>query len=95
VFLLPFATILTISVSPTSSHFSSNPKIVKMSLRLAAVKLAGFTCRRNLTLSAVALQQKAAADPIQQLFVEKVREYATKKKSSGGKLVSICNLICR
>jgi F-type H+-transporting ATPase subunit 6 len=66
-----------------------------MSLRLAAVKLAGFTCRRNLTLSAVALQQKAAADPIQQLFVEKVREYATKKKSSGGKLVSICNLICR
>jgi len=33
-----------------------------------------FTCRRNSTLSAVALQQKAAADPIQQLFCRKSRD---------------------
>ena len=58
-----------------------------MSLRLAVVSFVRFNSRRHLTLSAVALQQKVAADPIQQLFVEKVREYATKKKSSGGKLV--------
>ena len=58
-----------------------------MSLRLAAANLFRFSCRRNLTLSAVALQQKVAADPIQQLFAEKVREYANKKKASGGKLV--------
>lgn len=59
-----------------------------MSLRLAAVSFVRFNARRNLTLSAVAMQQKVAADPIQQLFVEKVREYANKKKASGGKLVS-------
>ena len=58
-----------------------------MSLRLAAVSFVRFNAQRNLTLSAVAMQQKVAADPIQQLFVEKVREYATKKKASGGKLV--------
>ena len=57
-----------------------------MSLRLAAVSFVRYNTRRNLTLSAVALQQKAS-DPIQQLFVKKVREYATKKKASGGKLV--------
>ena len=31
--------------------------------------------------------QKAATDPIQGLFVEKIRDYATKKTASGGKLV--------
>ncbi len=64
-------------------------KLCKMSsLRLAAVSILRFNARRNLTLSAVAMQQKVAADPIQQLFAEKVREYANKKKASGGKLVS-------
>ena len=63
-----------------------------MSLRLAAVSFVRLSSQRNLTLSAVALQQKAS-DPIQQLFVEKVREYATKKKASGGKLVSFAWLL--
>ena len=63
-------------------------RIAKMSLRLAAVNLVRLSCRRNLTLAAVAMPPKLATDPIQQLFVEKVREYATKKKASGGKLVS-------
>ncbi|XP_077296975.1 ATP synthase, coupling factor 6 [Arctopsyche grandis] len=39
--------------------------------------------RRNLGLAAPALQK--ASDPIQQLFVDKIREY--KQKSGGGKLV--------
>eukprot|EP00096_Caligus_rogercresseyi_P001568 TRINITY_DN125_c0_g1_i1.p1 TRINITY_DN125_c0_g1~~TRINITY_DN125_c0_g1_i1.p1 ORF type:complete len:110 (+),score=54.31 TRINITY_DN125_c0_g1_i1:330-659(+) len=39
---------------------------------------------RSLSLGAVSLQQKAAVDPVQQIFVDKVREYATKKKTSGG-----------
>ncbi|ESO83337.1 hypothetical protein LOTGIDRAFT_236637 [Lottia gigantea] len=43
-------------------------------------------CRRNIGFTAVALQQ-AKLDPIQQLFVNKIREYAQKKKSAGGKLV--------
>jgi hypothetical protein len=60
-----------------------------MSLRLAVNTLVRYNARRHLTLSAVAMQQKVAADPIQQLFVEKVREYATKKKASGGKLVNM------
>ncbi|MCL4148298.1 UNVERIFIED_CONTAM: hypothetical protein GTU68_050892 [Idotea baltica] len=39
--------------------------------------------RRNYGVSSVLLQK--ASDPIQQLFVDKVREYA--QKSAGGKLV--------
>jgi len=31
--------------------------------------------------------QTAAVDPIQKLFVDKIRDYAQKSKSSGGKLV--------
>ncbi|XP_033227810.1 ATP synthase-coupling factor 6, mitochondrial [Belonocnema kinseyi] len=39
--------------------------------------------KRNIGITAPALQK--ATDPIQQLFVDKIREY--KSKSSGGKLV--------
>ncbi|XP_043472969.1 ATP synthase-coupling factor 6, mitochondrial [Leptopilina heterotoma] len=39
--------------------------------------------KRNIGITAPALQ--AASDPIQKLFVDKIREY--KSKSSGGKLV--------
>ena len=38
--------------------------------------------RRSLSTSLPAVQK--ASDPIQQLFVDKVREYADKKKSLGG-----------
>ncbi|KAB7503258.1 ATP synthase-coupling factor 6, mitochondrial [Armadillidium nasatum] len=41
--------------------------------------------RRNYGVSAVLYQK--ASDPIQQLFVDKIREYAQKKKTAGGKLV--------
>ena len=40
--------------------------------------------QRNLATSSVALQP---LDPIQELYVNKIREYAAKKKASGGKLV--------
>merc|ERR1712062_581068 len=44
------------------------------------------TARRNIGVSAVAAQKAAAVtDPIQQLFLNKIREYKT--KSAGGKLV--------
>ena len=42
--------------------------------------------QRNLATSYV-LANKVAVDPIQGLFVEKIREYATKKKAAGGKFV--------
>ena len=53
--------------------------------RLAASPSANLALRRGLALSC-ASQQKAS-DPIQQLFVDKVREYADKKAKAGGKLV--------
>nr|XP_054760107.1 ATP synthase-coupling factor 6, mitochondrial-like [Lytechinus pictus] len=46
--------------------------------------------RRNLGVSSVVMAKtKAAApaDPVQKLFVDKIREYSNKKKSAGGKLV--------
>jgi len=58
-----------------------------MALRLVAQTVCRIQGQRGLCLSAVATQQNVAADPIQQLFVNKVREYAQKKKASGGKLV--------
>ncbi|XP_041373294.1 ATP synthase-coupling factor 6, mitochondrial-like [Gigantopelta aegis] len=42
--------------------------------------------QRNIGVSAAAAQ-KMNLDPIQQLFVEKIRDYANKSKSIGGKLV--------
>uniref|UniRef100_A0A182J482 Uncharacterized protein n=2 Tax=Anopheles atroparvus TaxID=41427 RepID=A0A182J482_ANOAO len=45
----------------------------------------GLQARRNYGVSAVLLSK--ATDPIQQLFVTKLRDYAQKSKSAGGKLV--------
>ena len=36
--------------------------------------------KRNIYISAPALQQAAALDPIQQLFIDKIRDYANKSK---------------
>ncbi|XP_071477296.1 ATP synthase-coupling factor 6, mitochondrial-like [Diadema antillarum] len=44
--------------------------------------------RRNLGASSVLLAKaKAPSDPVQKLFVDKIREYGNKKKAAGGKLV--------
>ncbi|XP_029732504.2 ATP synthase-coupling factor 6, mitochondrial [Aedes albopictus] len=48
-----------------------------------AARMLGAQARRNYGVSAVVLSK--ATDPIQQLFVNKLRDY--KSKSSGGKLV--------
>ncbi|XP_067675994.1 ATP synthase-coupling factor 6, mitochondrial-like [Haliotis asinina] len=40
--------------------------------------------QRNVGVTAVAAQK---TDPIQQLFIDKIREYSQKSKSAGGKLV--------
>merc|ERR1712241_1209686 len=55
------------------------------STMLTAASFVRTCTRRNLATSYKAAA--AAADPIQQLFVDKVRDYANKKKSAGGKLV--------
>ncbi|GFG36589.1 hypothetical protein Cfor_06200 [Coptotermes formosanus] len=41
--------------------------------------------RRNIGICAPVLQK--ATDPIQQLFIDKIREYAKKSSAAGGKLV--------
>nr|CAD7589119.1 unnamed protein product [Timema genevievae] len=43
--------------------------------------------RRNIGICAPALQK--ASDPIQQLFIDKVKEYRQKSSSLGGKLVDV------
>ena len=59
-------------------------------LSVTSLRAAGFVrlqLRRNLATTSLILQQKQAVDPIQQIFVDKVREYAKKKTAGGGKLV--------
>ncbi|ETN60559.1 mitochondrial ATP synthase coupling factor 6 [Anopheles darlingi] len=52
---------------------------------VSAARVMGLQARRNYGVSAVLLAK--ASDPIQQLFVNKLREYAQKSQSAGGKLV--------
>ncbi|NWH66956.1 ATP5J factor, partial [Geococcyx californianus] len=40
--------------------------------------------RRNIGLSAIAFNKARDLDPIQKLFVDKIREYNTKSKQAGG-----------
>jgi len=59
------------------------------SLRLTpqVQRFAWNLARRNLGISAVLAQKGQATDPIQKLFVQKIREYDQKAKASPGKLV--------
>ncbi|XP_058119171.1 ATP synthase-coupling factor 6, mitochondrial [Anopheles ziemanni] len=52
---------------------------------VSAARIMGVQARRNYGVSAVLLSK--ATDPIQQLFVTKLRDYAQKSKGAGGKLV--------
>jgi len=54
-----------------------------MSLRAASVSLA----RRCLSTNTPAMAAAAQADPIQSLFVNKIQEYAAKKKAADGGMV--------
>ncbi|XP_076838987.1 ATP synthase peripheral stalk subunit F6, mitochondrial [Brachyhypopomus gauderio] len=42
------------------------------------------TLRRNVGLSAVLFNRAKDLDPVQKLFLDKIREYNTKSKSTGG-----------
>ena len=64
--------------------------------RLASSSVSAGIIRRNIGVTAYALQKaappgaSAGMDPIQKLFLEKVREYKTKSKKIGeGKLVDV------
>ncbi|XP_051914911.1 ATP synthase-coupling factor 6, mitochondrial isoform X1 [Hippocampus zosterae] len=45
---------------------------------------ASLTLRRNIGLSAVVLNRAKELDPVQKLFLDKIRDYNTKIKASGG-----------
>ena len=59
--------------------------ISRQTLKLASTALRP-ALQRNLATSYI-LAKAATVDPVQGSFLEKVREYATKKKAAGGKLV--------
>merc|ERR1711997_939378 len=68
----------------TDSNMSS---ISRQTLKLASAHLRP-AFRRNLATSYILAQAAPTAiDPVQGLFLEKIREYATKKTAAGGKLV--------
>ncbi|KAG1689533.1 ATP synthase-coupling factor 6, mitochondrial [Nymphon striatum] len=52
-----------------------------------AKNVIAVTFRRNMGLSAIIFQK--AKDPIQQLFVDKIKEYDQKYKAAGGKMVEV------
>lgn len=57
---------------------------------LQARSQAALQLRRNYGASGVLLAKaKVAADPIQQLFLNKINDYAAKSKASGGGLVDV------
>ncbi|KAM8872315.1 ATP synthase-coupling factor 6, mitochondrial isoform X2 [Synchiropus splendidus] len=43
-----------------------------------------LTLRRNLGLSAVVFNKAKDMDPVQKLFLDKIRDYSAKSKASGG-----------
>ncbi|XP_008323685.1 ATP synthase peripheral stalk subunit F6, mitochondrial [Cynoglossus semilaevis] len=51
------------------------------SLLRSAVSL---TLRRNIGISAVVFNRAKELDPVQKLFLDKIRDYATKSKAAGG-----------
>ncbi|TMS11883.1 ATP synthase-coupling factor 6, mitochondrial [Larimichthys crocea] len=43
-----------------------------------------LTLRRNIGISAVLLQRAKELDPVQKLFLDKIRDYNSKSKTAGG-----------
>ncbi|KAL1377222.1 hypothetical protein pipiens_016414 [Culex pipiens pipiens] len=69
-----------------SPIFHPKPPIKMLTNQIQqAVRMMGAQARRNYGVTAVVMSK--ATDPIQQLFVNKLRDYANKSKSAGGKLV--------
>ncbi|KAJ0009630.1 hypothetical protein NQD34_001332 [Periophthalmus magnuspinnatus] len=44
----------------------------------------GLTLRRNIGLSAVIFNKAKDMDPVQKLFLDKIRDYTNKSKAAGG-----------
>lgn len=62
-------------------------RILSNRLPMAVLDSMSYTATRSLVVSAVSLQGKNASDPIQQLFLDKIREYRTKQAKAAGGLV--------
>merc|ERR1712150_23808 len=60
-----------------------SPKMLTKTVLAGIRRAALLSAQRNFGASAV-LSQKAATDTIQQLFLEKTREYAKKAQATGG-----------
>ncbi|KAM8722661.1 ATP synthase-coupling factor 6, mitochondrial [Acanthopagrus latus] len=43
-----------------------------------------LTLRRNIGMSAILFQRAKELDPVQKLFLDKIRDYKSKSKTSGG-----------
>merc|ERR1712168_86043 len=70
----------------TSGQPGPGVKMLATTSRLALRTAQRAALSRNIGFSAVASAAKAT-DPIQQMFADKVNEYAKKKAAAGGKLV--------
>ncbi|EDW66493.2 ATP synthase-coupling factor 6, mitochondrial isoform X1 [Drosophila virilis] len=86
VFMLKFYchSVIRLTIFPTYSTeaFEKENMMLSQSI-LTGVRVLRTEARRNIAIVAPALNK--ASDPIQQLFLDKVREY--KQKSAGGKMV--------
>ncbi|NWS73745.1 ATP5J factor, partial [Crotophaga sulcirostris] len=60
--------------------------ILHQVLRLSSLFRSAFSThlRRNIGLSAIVFNKTRDLDPVQKLFVDKIREYNTKSKQAGG-----------
>ncbi|NXS96988.1 ATP5J factor, partial [Jacana jacana] len=60
--------------------------ILRQILRLSSVfrSAVSLHLRRNIGLSAIVFNKTKELDPVQKLFVDKLREYTTKSKQAGG-----------
>ncbi|NXN36052.1 ATP5J factor, partial [Rhinoptilus africanus] len=60
--------------------------ILHQILRLSSIFRAAVSVqlRRNIGLSAIVFNKTKELDPVQKLFVDKIREYTTKSKQAGG-----------
>ncbi|KAF7689682.1 ATP synthase-coupling factor 6, mitochondrial isoform X2 [Silurus meridionalis] len=55
-----------------------------LQLSLVFRSAASVTLRRNIGISAVLFNKAKDLDPVQKLFLDKIREYTVKSKTSGG-----------
>nr|CAD7258614.1 unnamed protein product [Timema shepardi] len=81
-------TLAVFNFGPKCGHIVKFQLILKMlapQLLSAARRTLPIILKRNIGICAPALQK--ASDPIQQLFIDKVKEYRQKSSALGGKLV--------